>query len=536
MKRLFFTILSIAFITISCDDFLTENNPNAITNENFWKTKEDALSGLASVYGVLQYTNVMGAEEFVSNVRTDIGRSNPWESNSIALQNFTYNETTSYVQKKWNELYIGIFRANQVIENVKNIDFNENEKKEILAEAHFLRGLYYFWLVNLYNKGNIPMPLSVAQKVEDYGLHITERQEIINQIFDDFSIALENNVLPETRTKEELGRATWGAVTGILGQIYLYEKNYPKAIECFQKIIERKDLYELAPDISWNFDIEHEWNKESLFEVNFSTAVKDGTSGYTQDDIKGSEATTRPLSCAPVNAGGYRTVLPSCWLVDQMKKDKMDMNRPENYGREYSLRCEASIYIKGCGYPYYKLQEGQTEQNFDTSTESQAYVKKFTNWKGNIKEDNTLARSGINERILRLADIYLMYAEALIENEDTPTNRRTAIDFINKVRYRSALTQLKYDEYDTKEKIMNHLMFVERPLELCFEGHCLRWNDLKRWNIIQTWYPELANMKWIYEDKTEPIIQYGLSSQQFNPEKHYYFMIPNDEMNNNPNL
>lgn len=539
MKRIIYILSIILMLGLSsCSDFLTENNPNAITNVNFWKNKDDALQGLASVYGVLQYDYVLGGGEATqSPVRTDVGRSNPWESGPISLQNFTYNETTTYVKKKWNQLYIGIFRANQVLEYVPNIKMDESDKSQILAEAHFLRGLFYFWLMNLYNEGNIPMPLTVAENVNDYGLPLTEKKDVLNQILTDFNIALKDNVLPEQWADSQKGRATWGAVTGILGQVYLYEKDYVKAAQYFKEIIDRPDLYELAPDVNWNFDVQHEWNKESLFEVNFSTAVKDGTSGYKQDGVTGSEATTRAMSSAPGDAGGYRVIMPSCWLVDQMKKDEMDMSRPENIGRKYSKRCEASIYFKGCGYPFYVLPDGITDFKFDGATESQAYIKKFQNWENQMKEDKVNARSGINERVLRLADIYLMYAECLIQIDDTPENRQIALDYINKVRYRSALTQLTAVEYDSKEKIMNHLMFVERPLELCFEGVSIRWFDLKRWNIIQTWYPELAMKEWSYdEEQIVPTMQYILSSQQFNSNKHYYLPIPNDEENYNPNI
>ena len=130
-----------------------------------------------------------------------------------------------------------------------------------------------------------------------------------------------------------------------------------------------------------------------------------------------------------------------------------------------------------------------------------AYFKKHTNWYWKDAED-TNRRSGINFRHIRLADVYLMYAEAIIESSG---DFETAIDYIDQIRERSGVVTLrKYVERNngtfpqlhisiqvhgslpqvepSAESIMTHLKLVERPLELCFEGH--RWKDLVRWDMV----------------------------------------------------
>lgn len=548
MKKLnifLFTCVAALSLT-SCEDFLTENNPNAITNASFWKTGDDALKGLAATYGVMQYSDVMGGGEMSnSNIRTDVCRSNPWENGPISIMNFTYNETNDYLSGRWNDLYVGVFRANQVLENVPNIEMDEEVKATILAEAHFLRGLYFSWLMNSFNEGNIPMPLVVPKQLSEYSTPISERADVWAQVEADFKAALAPDALPEKWSDNESGRATWGAAMGLLGRQYLYEYDYVKAADCFKQIIE-SGLYELTPDISWNFDIAHEWNSESLFEVNFSDAVKDGMSGYNQDGVTGSEATTRGMLFGPSDGGGYRVAMPSCWVTKLYLSDPVDISRPENGTDTLSMRCKASIYYQGSGIEYYPLPSGKTEFQFDGATESHAYVKKFQNW--TTGEDKVNARSGINERVLRLADVYLMYAECLLEIEDSAANRELAIEYINKVRRRSAVVQISSTVptldattiYDTKEEIIDHLRYVERPLELAFEGPSIRWNDLRRWKIVKEWYTELSKIEWwfldVVPDQTKPTMQFVLSAEQFDPEEHYYFPIPNNEVNFNPNI
>ncbi|MDO6425135.1 RagB/SusD family nutrient uptake outer membrane protein, partial [Saccharophagus degradans] len=82
----------------------------------------------------------------------DLGGTESWYAPNTFI-NLTYTDGTFYVTDKWNELYVGIFRANQVIENINTVDptvFTENSKNEIEAQARFLRAYFYFELVNTY--------------------------------------------------------------------------------------------------------------------------------------------------------------------------------------------------------------------------------------------------------------------------------------------------------------------------------------------------------------------------------------------------
>ena len=109
------------------------------------------------------------------------------------------------------------------------------------------------------------------------------------------------------------------------------------------------------------------------------------------------------------------------------------------------------------------------------------YWRKYTNWDTQTYEDYN---SGINFRVVRLADIYLLYAEAL--NELNRTSE--AYDYINKVRNRVGLCNLENSKVFTdigndKEKMREQIMH-ERMTELC--GESWRWLDLERWGYFES--------------------------------------------------
>ena len=528
-------IIVVSFSTISCMDFLTEVDPNAITVPTFWKNEDDALKGIAAAYGGLQQGFVSGSGQAGSLVRSDLARSNPWENVQISLENFTYNETNDYITKNWNQLYIGVFRANQVIDFVPNIKMNEDTKATIIAEAHFLRGLYFFWLMNTFNNGSVVIPTSYPKSSEEYNLPLSSKEEVYAQIEKDFKYAAAEGALPESWETDMLGRATWGAATGLLGKFYLYNEKWDLAAAEFKKIIDRTDLYSLVPEIGWNFDIAHEWNSESLFEVNFSDVVREGFTGYNYDrtDGQGAEATVRGLICAPGQFGGYSVVVPTGHARELFMSDKPDFTNPINEpGRVYSKRTEASVFFYGATYPYYHIDEEDGEKYDFNLYPSRIYIKKFQNW-WDEKEDNVTQRSGINERILRLADVYLMYAEALVQR-DGDAGAAEAMLYINKVRTRAGVLNLNYT---TKDEIMKHLMYTERPLELAYEGHAIRWNDLRRWKITKEHLGKLSKTLYHFDVLEIPdspsFYEFKEAAKNFT-DANYYLPIPNSETNSNP--
>jgi hypothetical protein len=525
MNKQIITVVFLSALTgfMSCADFLDESNPNTITVDEFWKTETDFNKGLMATYNTLEMSYVMGGNNAISgHVQADVTMPSPWGSGNIDLNNFRVSNINPLVVGKWEQLYRGIFRANQVLEQLNLVDLGEAFETGIEAEARFLRGTFYFWLASNFNKGNIPIHTAVPKKEADYYKPLASKDEVYNLIIEDLKYAQSH--LPLAWSNQNLGRATWGAATAVLGQLFLYEKRYGEAGNEFKAIIQ-SEIYKLTPDISWNFDLEHEHNSESIFEVNFSDAVKKGESV--------NNSTNRASQIGPQEAGGNRAIEPSYNFIILCKQDPIDPANPVNKGQVYSQRALATICFKGDGQVFYQ----RPSSDFPFIVNQEAHIKKFQNWKW--KEEPTEARSGINERVIRLADVYLMYAETVLM---TTGDLSEALEYINRIRERSGVLKLDKSDYDA-DKLLSHLMRIERPLELAYEGHMIRWQDIKRWGIVKPLFDELSQIRYrslndglrvaTPEDLLDPTadirVQFVDAALNYNAEEDDYFPIPNQE-------
>lgn len=565
--KLFLALLFFAALGLtSCEqEFLTKVNPNAVTTDTFWKTDRQFNSALTTVYGALQFQSVSGGEYQYEMIRGDIAGTESWYR-PTAFRNLTFNDGTYYVTDKWNELYIGIFRANQVIENLTTADptiFVNKSAEVIEAEARFLRAFFYFQVA--YTYGGAVMHTEVARTQDDFNKPFSSIEEVsTNIIIPDLQFAKEN--LPANWTGENIGRASWGAATSMLGKIYLYQEKWAEAAAEFKEVID-SDIYSLTADIMDNFTDLNEFNSESIFEVAYSDDLNPGVPGAAVDDnpfASGAEASALARAIGQLNFGGFNTLLASYYLHELYINDEVDTLSPVNDGNLHSKRMTASIAPRNGEGMYYNLPFGERAGwGFGQS----AYVKKHSNWFDMDSED-VMSRSGINFRHIRLADVYLMYAEAALNaNGDVAS----ALTYIDMVRSRAGVKTLQQymDENGgsfpqlhiskqvhetqplvaaTAENVLTHIQKVERPLELSFEGH--RWKDLVRWGIVKEVFDELrADEVWREENKSqlaltaggvEPLLiverirpDFFLASQNYVSESHDYLPIPTQELQTN---
>ena len=540
-------------IVFSCnDDQLNLENPNNLAIENFWNSESDLQQGLVATYAALQRDGLFGGAAATQHpVRSDTGRPNNWNANAIGLNKLAFNENSDIVKKRWRDCYIGILRANQVLEN---LDLATENRVQIEAEAKFLRGFFYYSLYRGYNNGSVIIHTTVPESSEDFYKSPSPAEDVYNLILSDLEFA-HNNLPEQYENNQDIGRATWGAAAAMLGKLFINEHNYNDAKDKFQDII-NSNLYSLTANIEDNFDIDHEMNSESIFEVAFSTELSWGTSNGATDGPLGSEATSRARTLATTQGGGYRTIMPSYYMTMLYKNDVMDPNNPINANRNgnanYSIRASMSIAIADDDNTtlYQRASNlGGGYNNFEAS-----YVKKFQNWTLFTESDQSI--SGINERAIRLAEIKLLYAECLLMLNGSFDD---ALGQVNDIRQRAGVVLLNSADYDP-ESLMEHIMWVERPLELMFEGHDTRWEDLTRWDKVQEQYDRLASKRYVLIQKNlfeydpnihnhlEPpncggqdqppciIKEFQDAASSYQPAAHNYFPIPSTEQNSNPDL
>lgn len=567
-KIVLLCLSSIFLLGCNEDEFLTETNPNAYDVSLFYTKASDFNSALTTVYGALQYASVSGANLTAEFAMGDLAWSYAWAP-TLPFQNFTYNDASNYIEDKWDECYVGINRANQVIVNIQNADDNlfdnTDDKLSIEAQARFLRAFFYFQIVTTYNQGVLNLELVTNEQEAQKPL--STRQEITEQaIIPDLEFA--KQYLPNTWGDGDLGRATKGAATALLGKMYLYDKNYTQAAVEFKEVID-SNVYALTPDYKDNFEHYREFNEESVFEVNFSSELAEGANGSWIDDIPGgrpgAEATVLGQNLAKLGVGW-------CQLVSGYRLHEMFVYDELSDGSGgHSPRLTSTIGPGNFEGTYYGASTPETVRGQKWNVGTTAYIKKWTNWY-HMDIEPLLSRGGINFRHIRYSDVLLMYAEALLEGGTNDANAATAIEYIDMVRSRAKVTTLQRYMLDNEGKfpqfhetqigtstprtlvnptaanVLTHLQRVERPLELAFEGH--RWKDLVRWGIAGEVLQEedvyTKNFTANLVRRTLPVYSYGwigaANANIFeNPANFYspvfdYWPIPNQERQNNNNL
>lgn len=514
MKKNIYILISITLLVLSsCDDSeLDISNDNTISTGNFWQKESDIEAAVVSIYNMFyrqgtwtrnMYTQIQGmADDGVSYS----GWTELSEYSKFIFTNYDFSEVNT---KIWEEHYIAIFRANQVLDNVENVDFaSQDHKDDLVGQAKFLRSFYYFYLATLYE--NVPLVLSVSSPTDQPEQKSAE--EIFVQLEEDLLDAISK--LPVTRSDEDLGRITKGAAYALLAKVYMQNHKYQDAIKCFEWLVdgEGSSHYDLVEDYGDNFRDTTENNKESIMEIQFSLSQKgifDGSNNAFNPNAQ--LGTQIEMNQAPPGIG-WNNIEARRWLVDYYKREK-------TIDGENDIRLYYSLWYNDAAIDFPDRTNLIYGNSWDSGWGDRVFIKKYSTdttppyfWNDN------------NFRLLRYADVLLLYAEAL--NQLQGPNQK-AIDLINRVRERVRLPKLEnstfYDFDDitsNKESFHDHIK-IERALELSME--CVRWIDLKRWGLDDT-------------SIIDELIARDTDFENFLVGKSSRMPIPQSEVDNNENL
>ena len=500
--------LSLALVTTSCVDNedLTQLDPNNDSVDNFWKTDEDALQGVNAAYGsLLTDGTYMRSTPLLLDAKADDSRTNsPWGS-MYNVGHFNSNVADPAIYGwAYETYYQGIYRANQVLTNVPGIEFEDKALKDrILGQAYFLRGLFFFHAVNMFK--NVPLPTELAvyypQKTQDEGWA---------QVIADFKAAAE--LLPNSYVGlsgldgGQKGRATKGAALGYLGKAYLFTKDFTNAKTTFKQVIDL-GVYSLVTNYRDNFTTANENNSESLFEVQFSRDAGGVDLGWGGAPASGwGKTSARAITYAP-RAFGWTDVQPTWALFNEYHDEKTKTG-------ELDPRLDATIFYNKPGGMQLYGKDFATFYASSPADLNDLFCRKYQNSDGQFADEYDW-RSGINERLLRYADILLMYAECLNETGDT----QGAYTYIQMVRNRVNLPDLATAKPGMTQAQMREQIGHERFLEFPLEGH--RFDDIRRWG----WLQDPAKLAWLKARDAE-FNTYTAGRE--------YFPIPQLEMDNNP--
>ncbi|WP_374165746.1 RagB/SusD family nutrient uptake outer membrane protein [Arcticibacter sp. MXS-1] len=473
MKKNIIVILACFLSLAGCKDYLDVENPNQIGSDIYWTTAEDALGGVNAIYSTLHRTPISRWMPFYLVIRSDEGTSRSPASDIVnnmdRFQITDYNYGNMY--GIWNDNYIGIFRANQVIDNVPAITMEESVKQRYLGEAKFLRALFYYNLVNLW--GRVPLMLKTSN-VNDLPVS-SSATEVWAQVEQDLRDAAAG--LPVSYADADKGRATKGAAYALLAKALMQQQKYSEALTPLQWLAEGegKSVYSLMADYRDNFRVSTENNAESVFEWQFSENPAETGDDDTETPNQNT-GSSLPQFWAPPEIG-FSDGEALRWVIHEFTRENTAAG-----GRDPRLAASFLYDSTDVRGPEFTTFYGRTFATLypNNANRDRAWFRKFLNDHWKSVEG---FRSPNNWRFIRYADVLLMYAECL----NATGNTAGAYRYVDQVRQRAGLAPLSTTRPGLTQPEFLQQLKHERITELSGEGH--RWADLARWGDLG---PQLA--------------------------------------------
>lgn len=454
IKNIIFTVLITAstFILTSCSDFLEIESNDTYTSDNFFSSEDAIKAATAPLYNRVWH-------DFNSKFYYGLGDGRsynlyaPFSDYIYPFSDLAETALTGPLVEAWSSFYNVIQQSNNVIIGIKRGSVNEEIQKQYIAEARFMRGTAYWYLASLW--GDVIISTDPKELVLNPIVNKNSVLDVYEFAMRDLEYAAK--YLPEQASNE--GRVTKYSAFGMLSRFYLSysglsdnpnsgtrNQEYLDLAKQAAEVVISEGPYVLMNDYADLFRIENNNNSESIFALQWVPNGEYGVNNMHQAFFAlGSEITGDDA------AWGYWTRAS----YDVLKiYESNDERRKATWMADDDFYPEISIANGG-----YTVDH---ENTFLT-------VKKGV--VGSNKDNSSISRmnSGLNTNMMRLSEVYLNYAEAILGN-DSSTSDANALMYINLIRNRAGLNDkinLTYDD------IIN-----ERRAELCMEGQY--WYDLVR--------------------------------------------------------
>lgn len=488
MRHKVLTILAVASLCFSsCDDFLTEDVRGRQNLDTYFQSANDAQSFVTGCYQAITFGGWWNINTvwLMSEMCSDdgwMGNTTQSQSDYISLAHYQGSgQSNGAISNFWQYRYKGILRCNIAIDRIGKSNLaDEQLKQRLIGEARFLRGYFYFELVR--NFGGVPLVDAFKMPEEIAGITRSSVEDYYKFIEADLKAAAE--VLPKRSeyAASDIGRATRGAALGLLGKVYLYQEKWGEAYEVLKQVIDSKE-YDLMEDFGDVWSVDHNNNKESLFEVQYmydetyslggALTVITGARSGPGDGWSWGQPTAN-LEQAYIDAGD--TVRLKWTIIKTGCTEIAGENQFDKFVENSKNMAQYDAYLKEYGWDpdCYIIDPAQHK--------SARIVRKYFVPLEKRPEIYNIDRIPLDHRILRFADVLLMFAEASNElGKDTE-----AQEALNRVRHRVHLADVTATGNNLRKAIR-----LERRLELAWEQN--RLYDIRRWKD-DNGKPVIANL------------------------------------------
>ena len=481
MKRKFALVLIITLSLFwNCSDQLDETIYGKISESNFWNSEKDAETAIKAAYAAIRggWYGLSFWQFVVEDLGTEIGTGGYFATNDYSAYTGWSATTPDFTSwGLWTPFWSGVNYANTVLDNVPGMDIDEEVKNRVIAEAHTLRALVYFHLVNWF--GGMPelitakeSPLSIPRKSVESNYAFIES---------DLLTALES--LPSKSAlismgETDYGRLTRGAAQALLTKVYLQQGKWQECADMASEVIQSGE-YSLEPDYMNIFTLENEGfkNKEVIWIFPY--------------------------------VAGTSPVIESCVLQVYLYR------APEN--NDYANYYDWNGSIRSTEAFYNSFEDNDKRRNglFYSPSDALADPVMMIKYPPDPSTDGSY--SGTDIPFIRFADVLLMHAEALAQLGDL----EDAVQEVNEIRVRAGLNSLNAADFDATGLLTQ--IYKERKWELYFEGHAKQ-----------------DKIRMDYDNMISYIKSKSTDWQTFTAERYLLLPIPanavaaNPELNQNP--
>lgn len=416
VNYIFFLVASLLWT--SCTDSFFDMEPSSsVVTDKVYKTASDFNVAVVGCYSKLQ-SQVNFYTECCEYRSDNLNLSAPTAGTQdrYDIDHFSEKPSNGILDDYWANFNNNVYRCNLVLDKIDGVEFDEGLKKQYKAEAMFIRALTYFNMYRIW--GGVPTTRTVVTVEEALKTRRSTDEEMFNFIAGDLKAIVDDNMLPESYTGEDVGRATLGAAKALLGKVYLTFHKWEEARDVLSQLLGK---YELVQPIESVFDVNNKMNREIIFAVRFNKEVEGEGHSYWFNITN---------------------------LTDDTNQSAALLNCYENGDARKALITYVSAATNVCLMPKF----------MDTKSSTYNVV-------------------GNDQILLRYADVMLMYAEALNEIGYDASASSVALKQLNDVRERAGLDKLTAADV-TNQADFRKAILDERQREFPYEGH--RWFDLVR--------------------------------------------------------